>query len=65
MAGASGFLLAKGARGPFTPIDVPGAPRSVVYGINDAGVIVGQYQNTTATLSPQPTGTQPPMGRMA
>jgi hypothetical protein len=49
-AGARGFLLASGARGPFTPIDVPGAPRSIAYGLNDAGVIVGQYENTAAAV---------------
>ena len=65
LAGARGFLLAKGTRGPFTPIDVPGAPRTIAYGLNDAGAIVGQYENTAATPSPQPTGIQPPTGRMA
>jgi probable HAF family extracellular repeat protein len=64
LAGARGFLLAKGTGGPFTPIDVPGAPRTIAYGLNDAGAIVGQYENTPATPSPQPTGIQP-TGRMA
>jgi hypothetical protein len=59
VAGARGFLLARGARGPFTPIDVPDAPRSVAYGLNDAGAIVGQYENTAATPSPQATGMAP------
>jgi probable HAF family extracellular repeat protein/YD repeat-containing protein len=63
LAGARGFLLATGARGPFTPIDVPGAPRNIAYGLNDAGVIVGQYENTDATSSPQPTAT--PMDRVS
>jgi probable HAF family extracellular repeat protein len=63
LAGARGFLLAKGVKGPFTPIDVPGAPRNLVFGLNDHGAIVGVYENTAATASPQPAGT-PPMGRM-
>jgi uncharacterized membrane protein len=61
---ARGFLLAKGANGPFTPIRFPGAPRSVAYDLNDRGQIVGLYENPDAP-DPQPTGTQPPMGRMA
>jgi probable HAF family extracellular repeat protein/YD repeat-containing protein len=63
VAGARGFLLARGARGPFTPIDVPDAPRTIAYGLNDAGAIVGQYENTAATPSPQPTAAMP-MGLM-
>ena len=64
LAGARGFLLAKGVKGPFTPIDVLGAPRNLVTGLNDAGMIVGQYDNTAATPSPQPTAAMP-MGGMA
>jgi len=52
-----GFLLRGGAGGPFTPIDVPGAPGTSATGINDAGVIVGVYTNPNATPSPQPTAT--------
>jgi probable HAF family extracellular repeat protein len=63
LAGARGFLLAKGATGPFTPVGFPGAPRSVANGLNDRGQIVGRYENTAARPGPQPTGT-PPMGRM-
>jgi probable HAF family extracellular repeat protein len=59
VAGARGFLLANGARGPLTPIDVPGAPRNLAYGLNDAAAIVGQYENTAATPSPQPTAAMP------
>ena len=33
-------------------------------GLNDAGMIVGQYENTAATPSPQPTAAMP-MGGMA
>jgi probable HAF family extracellular repeat protein/YD repeat-containing protein len=64
VAGARGFLLARGARGPFIPIEVPGAPRSVAYGLNDAGAIVGQYENTAAISSPQPAAAMP-MGLMS
>ena len=46
LAGARGFLLAKGVKGPFTPIEVPGAPRNLVYGLNDRRALVGVYENT-------------------
>jgi hypothetical protein len=59
LAGARGFLLAKGIKGPYTPIDVPGAPRNVVSGLNDRGQLVGAYENTNATPSPQAPGMQP------
>jgi uncharacterized membrane protein len=62
--GTGGFLLAKGVTGPSTPVGFPGAPRSVAYGLNDRGQIVGLYENPAATPGPQPT-TTPPMGRMA
>jgi hypothetical protein len=64
LAGARGFLLAKGAKGPFTPVGFPGAPRSVAYGLNDRGQVVGRYENPNATPSPQRDG-MPPMGSMA
>jgi probable HAF family extracellular repeat protein len=64
LAGARGFLLAKGVKGPYTPIDVPGAPRNLVFGLNDRGQLVGSYENTVAAPAPQATGT-PPVGRMA
>jgi hypothetical protein len=65
MAGARGFLLAKGANGPSTPISFPGAPRTIALGINDQGQVVGTYENTAAAPpSPQPTST-PPTGRMS
>jgi probable HAF family extracellular repeat protein len=56
-----GFLLRDGAGGPFTPIDVPGAPvpGTGATGINDAGVIVGVYTNPTFTPTPPPTRTPP------
>jgi hypothetical protein len=53
--GARGFLLARGARGPFTPVDFPGAPRTVVGGLNDRGQLVGAYENPNATPAPSQT----------
>ena len=52
LAGARGFLLAKGPGGPFTPIDVPGAPRNLVFGLNDRGQLVGAYENTATAPAP-------------
>ena len=51
---ARGFLLAKGARGPFTPISVPGAPSTVALGLNDRGQITGAYNNPNAAPGPPP-----------
>jgi probable HAF family extracellular repeat protein len=51
LTGARGFLLAKGAKGPLTPIDVPGAPRNLVFGLNDRRQLVGTYENTRAGMS--------------
>jgi hypothetical protein len=48
-----GFLLAKGADGPVTQIDVPGAPRTIAGGLNDSGQLVGLYQNPNAEMSAQ------------
>ena len=63
MADAHGFLLAKGPSGPFTPIDFPGAPRTVAFGINDRGQIVGTYENPDAAPDDQqdPMQMPPPM----
>jgi hypothetical protein len=36
-----GFLLPRGARGPVTQIDVPGAPGTAVTGLDDRGRMVG------------------------
>jgi uncharacterized membrane protein len=58
-----GSLLSEGVNGPFTRIDVPGAPATGATGINDYGQIVGLYANPEAAPSPQPTAT--PMGRMS
>jgi hypothetical protein len=43
VTGEHGFLFARGPRGPVTPIDVPGAPRTLALGINDHGTIVGWF----------------------
>jgi YD repeat-containing protein len=59
-----GFLLAKGPRGGFTPINFPGAANTVVAGINDRGLIVGGYQDASAAPSPQRERGNPPLGRM-
>jgi uncharacterized membrane protein len=48
---AHGFLLAKGVDGPFTPIDFPGAPRTIAIGINDLGAVVGAYDNPNAATT--------------
>ena len=52
-----GFLLAKGAKGPLTRIDFPGALGTLATDINDRGQIVGIYANPDATSDRQ----QPPM----
>jgi len=53
LAGARGFVLREGVKGPFTPIGFPGAPRSLATGINDRGRIVGVYENPNATPAAQ------------
>jgi uncharacterized membrane protein len=57
-------------RGRITTLDVPGAVATMVTDINDRGQIVGVYQNSAATPSPQATGSPPmdmpgPLGRIA
>ena len=52
-----GFLRDRAGR--FTTIDVLGTPRNLVFGLNDHRALVGVYENTAATPSPQPTGMQP------
>jgi hypothetical protein len=54
-----GFLLDKGARGPATQIDVPGAQRTTVYGIDDRGRLIGVYDNPKAVSAKRPRATQP------
>ena len=51
LAGARGFLLDDGADGPVTWIDVPGAPRTIVGGLDDRGRLVGVYENPNAAPS--------------
>jgi probable HAF family extracellular repeat protein len=48
-----GFLLAEGADGPVAQIDVPGAPRTSVYGLDDRGRLIGVYENPNAAPSAQ------------
>jgi uncharacterized membrane protein len=55
-----GFLLAKGVEGDFSPIDFPGAPRTVAFDINDRGQIVGAYENPDAAPDRQPSPMQMP-----
>jgi hypothetical protein len=64
LVAARGFLLARGAAGPFTPIDVPGAPRTLAFGLDDAGAIVGAYENPAGQPAPIPPMDTPP-GLMA
>ena len=63
-AGARGFLLARGAKGPFTPIDFPGASLTAAGGIDDRGRIVGTYQNATAAPDRPPSPMRMPMMMM-
>jgi hypothetical protein len=44
-----GFLLAGGADGPVTQIDVPGVPATAAYGLDDRGRLVGVYDNPNVT----------------
>ena len=48
-----GFLLEKGADGPVTQVDVPGAPRTAVFGLDDRGRLVGVYENPGAPSARQ------------
>ena len=48
-----------GVKGPFTPIDVPGALGTLPRGIDDHGRIVGIYENPNAGPTPQPNAMQP------
>jgi hypothetical protein len=41
---AHGFVLPEGVGGRSRRIDFPGAPRTVAFGINDRGQIVGAYE---------------------
>ena len=55
-----GFLLAKGVGGPVTQIDVPGAPNTSVYGLDDHGRLIGVYDNPNAAPSAQRARLQQP-----
>jgi uncharacterized membrane protein len=48
-----GFLLRSWAGSAMTRIDVPGAPRTAVFGIDDRGRIVGLYENPNARTAAQ------------
>ena len=61
LSGARGFLLAKGIDGPVTRIDFPGAPRTVVRGMNNRGQIVGVYENPDAAPDGESSPMQMPM----
>ncbi len=52
LVGARGFL--RDTKGRVTRIDVPGAPRTLVLGMNDLGQIVGAYENPDVAF-PVPT----------
>jgi hypothetical protein len=65
LADFHGFLLAKGPSDPFTPIDFPGAPRTVAVGINDRAQIVGAYENPDAPPDRQPSPMGMPMMTMS
>ena len=60
-----GFLLAKGRSGPFTPIDFPGAPNTVAFGINNRGQIVGVDENPDAAPDRQQSPMRMPMMMMS
>jgi hypothetical protein len=47
-----GFLLAEGAAGPVTQIDIPGSPNTSVFGVDDRGRLIGVYDNPNATQTP-------------
>jgi hypothetical protein len=47
LAVLTGPILVRAQQGSFTPIDVPGAFDTEASGINDAGQIVGRYNNLT------------------
>jgi YD repeat-containing protein len=59
LAGARGFLLARGVAGPFTPVGVPGAPRDALSGLNERGQLVGYYEVRTRSQSVRPSAFLP------
>jgi hypothetical protein len=48
-----GFLLRAGAESKLTRIDVPGAPRTAAFGIDDRNRVAGLYENPNAAPSAQ------------
>jgi hypothetical protein len=54
-----GFLLSDGVRGSAIPIDVPGAARTEVYGLDDRGRLVGMYLNPDAVSGTQRSHAMP------
>jgi hypothetical protein len=56
-----GFALTKGPEGPFTQIDVPGAPNTLASGIDDRGRIAGFYLNPNFTPSTERNQPAAPM----
>ncbi len=54
-----GFLLRRGVGGPFTRVDFPGTPKTVVRGIDDRGRIVGIYGNPDAAPAARGAQTTP------
>jgi hypothetical protein len=48
-----GFLLRAGADRKLTRIDVPGAPRTAAFGIDDRGRVAGLYENLNAAPTTQ------------
>jgi hypothetical protein len=57
-----GFVLRSGVGGPFTPIDVPGAPSTPPGAINNRGQIVGAYENPNPAPSAQRSLIRPMAG---
>jgi hypothetical protein len=51
-----GFLLRAGAEGKLTRIDVPDAPGTAAFGIDDRGRIAGPYENPNAVPAARRTG---------
>jgi probable HAF family extracellular repeat protein len=56
-----GFVLARGAKGPLTRIDFPGALGTLAADINDRAQIVGIYTNPDAAPDGQPSSMRMPM----
>ena len=59
--GGHGFLFADRVDGPVAQIDVPGAPATNVFGLDDRGRLVGISINPNATQSARPTVQAAPM----